>query len=127
MTYAEACDRGYDGPSPAQERAWRNRCGGPGGCRCSDDCPGCYDEEGQEDFEVLRFSGVAFSRKTGKARLRLTSVTINGDERTVRKYGRHGHYYLTPDLARRYAGHLNLYIASHPITGPKMAACIEAL
>ncbi len=73
MSYEEACDRGYDGPSPAQERRMRRRysCAGyasyTGHCGATD-CATCYpgggwdDDEEQEELEATT-SKVVTARK----------------------------------------------------------------
>lgn len=51
MSYEEACDRGYDGPSPFEERRHRNRVMRNNMLDCRDPdhdsslCPHCNDED----------------------------------------------------------------------------------
>jgi len=103
MSYEEACDRGYDGPSPAQERRMRSRysCGGyasyTGHCGAYD-CSTCYpgggyDEEEPEEQEALtsktvtarkgRYEGTAREIRPGD-RVRVTSgfTYVEGGPRT---------------------------------------------
>ncbi len=73
MSYEEACDRGYDGPSPAQERRMRRRysCGGyasyTGHCGATD-CATCYpgswdQDDDEERIEEATTSKVVTARK----------------------------------------------------------------
>ncbi len=47
MRYSDAVDAGYDGPSPAEERRWRNRNKGHEDCRDPDHkgCESCMEDE----------------------------------------------------------------------------------
>ena len=88
--------------------------------------PSNYYDHDKQDFEVPRFSGVSFSRKTGKPRIRLTTVQIDGESRQVLGYGPTVYCYLTQDDCVMYKRHLDRYVKGHPVTGPKMAAAIAA-
>ena len=73
MSYEEACDRGYDGPSPAQERRMRRSrysCGGYasytghcGATDCSTCNPGGGDDEEEQEEQETTTAKVVTARK----------------------------------------------------------------
>jgi hypothetical protein len=98
-SYEEACDRGYDGPSPAQERRMRRGGGGCGGyasynghCGATD-CSTCYpgswdqsdEDEDEENIETVTTSKVVIARKARPSKGWGTSEIRPGD--TVRVQG----------------------------------------